>query len=390
MKTILLRSWILVLALASAAGCGDDGKNGGDGAADATDGDGRDLAEDADVPRDDGEDVAVEDAPLDVPAEDIPAEEDAPVEREWRILLTAEDEGIFSLILFGGELFAGTYGQPYVYRRSGADWSRQDFDCESVYDFEAYDGALWHLTEQEGAVRRLEADGTWTLILDAPDPWVNGHALQAFDGSLFATVSYFGSDPPGGNWTRTYRIDGTAWELDYESESRCKNLVAHEGTLYAACYCRNCSPTYARLMRRNGPGSWEVIAELPEALAFEPAASFGGYVYLGAEIDGASSRIYRWSEGGGFEPALADAGVPAIYELAVIDGQLYASCGAEWRTQGDAVLLRSPDGTTWETVHVFTGEAEGWAVTGGGGDLYLGTRIQDGHGHVWGWLPVTP
>jgi hypothetical protein len=275
---------------------------------------------------------------------------------------------IFSLAVYDGKLYAGTYPGGNIYVFDGNTWSLA-FDTETeshVWSLAVYENKLYAGTEPGGLV--YEYDGTdWSLSFDSPEWHIN--CLAVYDGKLYAGTYSEG---------KIYVYDGTSWSLatdvftiladpgityiDYDSHVF--SLAEYNGRLYAGAEAHSASGPYGAVILVYDGLTWSIAYHADED-QIRCMAVYDDKLYAGGYPAGI---IYDF-DGTSWGISFDSPEEMVIYSLAVHNDNLYA---------GTAIFgeIYGFDGSQW--IAVFDSpEREVLSLASYMGNLYAGTS-EDG------------
>jgi outer membrane protein assembly factor BamB len=258
----------------------------------------------------------------------------------WELCYDSPDQYIFSLCVYNGKLYAGSGNDNtggHVYAYDGVSWTENYAATEwQIWDLVVYDGKLYAGTYPNGKI--LVYDGSsWALSYDSPDGYIM--SLCVYAGRL-----YSGGNPGG----KIYVYDGSSWALSYDSpEDAVYSLCVYNGKLYAGTYGNG------KIYAYDG-SSWALSYYTGQSGVWGLGV-YNGRLYAGTWPNG---NVYVYD---GSSWSLSGAAVGNIYcfKFAVYNGVLYAGTG----DQGRICSKEEP-----HVVNViqewFYGIARGWKIEG--------------------------
>ena len=337
------------------------------------------ASDDDDVAPDDDDSAAPDDDDSAAPDDDDSAAPDddsaGPPTYECVPVGASDADGFFALRDFGGRLYAGQFGYgrettSMLYRTDPWELVTPGLlgITESVCAMREFDGALYANTESSGDLFRSSDGSSWELVYDGPGSTI-GCGLEVFDGRLYA-VQYGNGAQEHGVVLRS--ADGTTWETVWDSGTGpvyLREIVAHAGVLYAwAINEDDLNPV--QLASTDGT-DWTVTATPSR---FFRGLSHDGTLWVAStERGGHAGGTGIWRIDDGVPTLVQSIDAAYVTELQAWDGALWAATSDGWKyDEGNAHLLRSDDGGTWDTVCTLP-ELAAWSIAVSGDRLYLGT-----------------
>jgi len=247
--------------------------------------------------------------------------------------LGATNTRIYSLTVYNGTLYGGTYNSSKVYRYDGGttwiDIGSLGTTNTYAYSLTVYNGILYGGTALSGKVYRYDGGTTWTDVgrLGTSD---TVFSLAVYDGRL-----YGGTDNNG----RVYRYDGgTTWtdvgQLGTTNDA-VRSLAVYNGKLYAG------TAYSGKAYRYDGGTTWTDIGRLGADTRVRTLVVYNGLLYGGTQPFG---KVYRYDGGTTWtDVGLLGAGT-SVFSLAVYDGRLYGG------TDNNGRVYRYDGGTTWTDI----------------------------------------
>ncbi len=252
-----------------------------------------------------------------------------------------ENEMIYALTVFEGNLYAGTYepGEGHagsVYRYEGEDqWTYcgSPYDCNSVTALCVFEGKLYaavsrydavgsHLATSSnmvdgGKVYRYEGGTEWTDCGRLGDAeYIFG--LVEFEGDLYGTLIH--SPNPSGDLTDLglYRYEGgKEWAYCGNPGGRVCSLAPFNGSLYATGYDGG---ELGGVFRYEGGDRWTncgVPGKTTQTYAF---AFYEGGMHVATWPEG---RVYRYESDGDWADVGRLGGEEEVMGMSVYNGKLY-------------------------------------------------------------------
>ena len=286
-------------------------------------------------------------------------------------------EGVYSLAVYDGKLYAGLGGGAEfgdIYEFDGTSWSiSYNGDQDYIYSLAVYDGKLY--AGQGGADSGdgdiLVFDGAWSLHYGGEQEGF--YSLAVYNDELYAGQ---GSATGGGD---IYSFDGSTWTINYNGDHEIINcLAAYNGKLYAG---QGTGAGDGDVFVSSDGVNWEISYEGDEE-NINSFAFYNGKLYAGqgGALAG-DGDVLVFTDGTGWNIAYNGAR-KAIYSIASYNGKLYAGQGED---AGDGDVLVST-GTNW--ILSYNGEQETiYSLAVYDGSLYAGQGNGASDGDV---LKLTP
>jgi len=305
------------------------------------------------------------------------------------VVASTSDPGFFSLRAYEGELYAGTYGTGKIYSSSNG-WAEPVVDLdvgESVYVMLPFAGHLYANTENRGEIWR-SADGThWERVFDGAHTAI-GTGLTIFDGQIYAAYTTL-SDASGrvfrsptgapGTWTRVFG------DASQGTDVTLRELIVYDRRLFLLSFDRegNAGGLYTSSDGTTWTWSSFLLDNRPiKAHVWNELLWVSTSPYSGGRIPPAG--VYRWN-GLSLVMAYEDHARAVGTDITDYRGALYFTDDVNWRaTTGSGGLHCSETGRPgeWAEVAAFD-EAEAMDMEVFDGHLYVATRQEGGHGHVY-------
>jgi hypothetical protein len=316
--------------------------------------------------------------------------------------LTSEGEGVESLLVHDGQLFAagsllgGAGGQPLgsVVRWTGTDWMSlgQDGTASALAEF---NGGIAAAVAVGVGVSRVVRIVWWngsvwqTLGTLSGDPgqWISVSSLILDNGALVAG-GYFNSIngvPSNGlaRWT------GAAWEdMGLPAGSQCLSAASNGSDMVVSDRIDG-TPDVYRMLRRDGT-TW---IDLPGPPTSGTLLVSGGDIYAtdGGCCGGGSSGVWRLA---GLQWLPLGTSMLGVRSLASFRGQLVAGGDMEEADGRGARGMATWDGVSWRPLsHGMSTSDYGPTISVSGGEVFasqirtdneIGRAITRWNGHEWG------
>ena len=339
-----MRAFLLCFAIV-VVGCGDD-DGAGDTSADAS----RDVSSDvsSDVSRDANADVSVDvGTDVDVP-DSAPADtsDPGPLPTDgFRCESVSGDvpDGVFSLMSFGGHLYAGAFGYGreaesmlYAY----PDWRRVEPGLrgigESVCALLPFGDYLYANTENDGDIFRSRDGANWERVYDGPDG-VIGCSLAEFRGQLYAVHYNYDTSSRG----QVLRMVGDTFEVVFDSGVSAlylRELAVVGDELFAF----GVQEGRGQMLRTSDGRSF---AQAATAHRFFRADTIGGRLFVGSAAFFADGDTAIFTFDGARFDRVQDVPSTHVTGFAEQGGYIFASTSSGWKDEtGPTRLLVSGDG----------------------------------------------
>ncbi|MBU4056982.1 hypothetical protein KJ695_03690, partial [Patescibacteria group bacterium] len=196
----------------------------------------------------------------------------------WSNVYNTQQTWVAPLIVFNGNLYAGTGNNGKVFKYDGSNWTEigtgldEEIDSLGLFNNELYAG-----TGENGFIKKYDGVN-WNLSFDSSSGWI--FSLVEHNSVLYA--GEYGAV----NNAKIYRYDGTSWSTAYTDtlNDSFLSLVVYNSNLYAVGNDTQ--------IRYYDGSSWNTEVNLGSlgACWTGSAAIFNGKIYIGGSEDCASQE----------------------------------------------------------------------------------------------------